>query len=72
LDKTSIFDFSRKKELIELGEAAAMQGKSELDAFFSAGFKGVLFRRKKRSCGLEIDGFYGITGTTKKTFVNPD
>ena len=35
-DKTSGFDFSRKFELLELGEAAAVKSKNELDAFFGA------------------------------------
>jgi NTE family protein len=58
-DKTSVFDFSRKRELVELGEAAAVQSKAELDAFFSAGFKGALARRRKIDCGIEIEDYYG-------------
>ena len=57
-DKTSAFDFSRKRELVELGEAAAVQSKCELDAFFGKGIKGVVARRKKVSCGIEMEGYY--------------
>ena len=57
-DKTSAFDFSRKKELMELGEVAAIQSKSELDAFFRKGIKGVIARRKKKSCGITINDYY--------------
>ena len=57
-DKTSVFDFSRKRELMELGEAAAVQSKAELDAFFGTGFKGAFSRRKKTTCGIEMEGYY--------------
>ena len=57
-DKTSPFDFSRKSELMELGEAAAVQSKAELDAFFGRGIKGAVARRKKISCGIEMDTYY--------------
>ena len=58
-DKTSAFDFSRKRELLELGEAAAVQSKAELDAFFRTGFKGALARRRKTSCGIDMEDYYG-------------
>ncbi|MCL1814303.1 MAG: patatin-like phospholipase family protein [Treponema sp.] len=58
-DKTSAFDFSRKKELIELGEAAAVQSKAELDAFFRKGIKGAAARRKKKRCGIELEEYFG-------------
>ena len=58
-DKSSAFDFSRKRELLELGEAAAAKSKAELDSFFSAGFRGVLARRRKIRAGMELDGFFG-------------
>ena len=58
-DKTSAFDFSRKRELLGLGEAAAVQSKAELDAFFRSGVKGTLARRRKISCGIEMEDYYG-------------
>jgi len=57
-DKTSAFDFSRKRELVKLGEAAAVQSKTELDAFFSAGLNGIMARRRK-TCGIEMEDYYG-------------
>ena len=57
-DKTSVYDFSRKKELMELGEAAAVQSRTELEAFFGNGLKGSLSRRKKISSGIDIEGYY--------------
>ena len=57
-DKTATFDFSRKAELMKLGEAAASESKDELDAFFSSGLKGALSRRKNKSCGLKIEDYY--------------
>ncbi|MCL1813037.1 MAG: patatin-like phospholipase family protein [Treponema sp.] len=59
-DKTSAFDFSRKRELMELGEAAAVQSKTELDAFFGKGIKGAVARRRKVSCGIEMEGYYKV------------
>ena len=58
-DKSSAFDFSRKKELLALGEMTAVQSKDELDAFFRAGFKGALARRRKISCGIELEDYFG-------------
>jgi NTE family protein len=64
-DKTSAFDFSRKRELLALGEAAVVQSKDELDGFFGAGLRGALARRSARrgssprsGCGIQIDGYY--------------
>ena len=57
-DKTSAFDFSRKKELVELGEAATVQSKTELDAFFRKGIIGAVARRKKKSCGIDLEDYY--------------
>ena len=57
-DKTSAFDFTRKRELLELGEAAAVQSKAELDAFFRKGIKGAVSRRKKKTCGIDMEGYY--------------
>jgi NTE family protein len=57
-DKTSAFDFSRKRELMDLGEAVVAQSRNEIDAFFSAGLKGAIARRKKVSCGIMTESFY--------------
>ena len=57
-DKTSAFDFSRKRELVELGEAAVVQSKSKMDAFFRKGIKGAVARRKKKICGIDIEEYY--------------
>jgi hypothetical protein len=57
-DKTSAFDFSRKRELMELGEMVVTQSKNEIDAFFSAGLKGTIARRKKVSCGVIMEDYY--------------
>jgi len=56
-DRTSVFDFSRKRELMELGKAAAEQSRAELDAFFRAGWRGLMPRRK--ACGMELEDYYG-------------
>jgi len=57
-DKTSAFDFSRKRELMDLGEAAAAQSYVELDAFFGTGFKGALARRHKVRGGIEMESYF--------------
>ena len=57
-DKTATFDFSRKAELMKLGEAAASESKNELDAFFGSGLKGALSRKKNKSCGLKVEDYY--------------
>jgi NTE family protein len=57
-DKTSAFDFSRKKDLIILGEAAVHQSSAELESFFSTGLKSVLARRNRISCGIQTDTYY--------------
>jgi NTE family protein len=58
-DKTSLFDFSRKRELLSLGEAAVRASEAELNAFFSSGLGSALARRKKRDCGLQLTSYYG-------------
>lgn len=58
-DKTSAFDFARKRELLALGEAAVKQSGPELAAFFSAGISGVLSGRRRSSCGIVMDTYYG-------------
>jgi NTE family protein len=62
-DKTSAFDFSRKRELMELGEMTVTQSKNEIDAFFGTGIKGAIARRKKVSCGVMMESFYNATKT---------
>jgi NTE family protein len=61
-DKTSAFDFSRKRELVELGEAAAAESKDELDAFFGRGVRNILTGRKKITSGIELEEYYGRYG----------
>jgi NTE family protein len=62
VDKSSTFDFSRKRELLALGEAAVRAGKAELDAFFGRGICSALALRKNRDCGLELDTYYEEPG----------
>jgi NTE family protein len=57
-DKTSAFDFYRKNELMDLGEAAATRSKAELDVFFGSGVRGALARRQKTSCGIVMDTYF--------------
>ena len=57
-DKTSAVDFSRKRQLMELGEAAVAQSKTELAAFFGKGIKGTIARRKRVNCGIELEGYF--------------
>jgi predicted acylesterase/phospholipase RssA len=57
-DKTSAFDFTRKKELVTLGEASVHQSSAELETFFSTGIKSVLSRRQRTSCGIQTDTYY--------------
>ncbi|MDR1390289.1 MAG: patatin-like phospholipase family protein [Treponema sp.] len=59
VDKSSPFDFSRKKELVALGEAAVRQSAAELGAFFGSGVKAAFARRGLSSCGIHIDAFWG-------------
>jgi NTE family protein len=61
-DKTSAFDFSRKRELIKLGEAAVRESTAELERFFHGGgisrVLGALTRRRGVSCGIRLEGYY--------------
>jgi NTE family protein len=59
VDKSSPFDFSRKRELMALGEEAIRQSSAELEAFFGLGIKAALARRSLSSCGLHIDTYWG-------------
>jgi NTE family protein len=58
-DKSNIFDFSRKRELLSLGEAAVRASEAALNAFFSGGLGSAMARRKKRDCGLQLTSYYG-------------
>jgi NTE family protein len=57
-DKSGVFDFSRKQELIALGEEAVKASGAELAAFFSGGPFSALARRQKRNCGIQLDNYY--------------
>ena len=57
-DKTSAFDFSRKRELLRLGEAAVLQSPRELAAFFGSGVLARLARRRRIHCGIQIEDYY--------------
>ncbi|MDR2768722.1 MAG: patatin-like phospholipase family protein [Treponema sp.] len=59
VDKSSPFDFSRKRELIELGEAAIRQSRAALEVFFGSGIKAALARRGLSNCGIHIDTYWG-------------
>ena len=61
-DQTSVFDFSRKEEMIALGEAAAAQSARELDAFFGLGPVAYFGRKTGRTCGIRIEGKYAASG----------
>jgi predicted acylesterase/phospholipase RssA len=57
-DKTSAFDFSRKRDLLRLGEEAVHRSAAELESFFGAGFRAVLARRHSGSCGIQSDSYF--------------
>ncbi|MDR1306638.1 MAG: patatin-like phospholipase family protein [Treponema sp.] len=57
-DKTSAFDFSRKRELLRLGEEAVHRSVTELETFFGAGFRAALSRRRSESCGIQSDSYF--------------
>jgi NTE family protein len=57
-DRTSPFDFSRRRQLLNLGEAAIHQSRAELDAFFGGGPGAALARRRNRSCGIETNTYF--------------
>jgi NTE family protein len=61
-DQTSVFDFDRKKDLVALGEAAVRQSAGELDAFFGRGLVARYIRKKKKDCGIRLEGKYAETG----------
>jgi NTE family protein len=54
-DKTSVLDFSRKKELIALGERAVRESEQALGAFFRGGPWGWFARKQFRECGIRED-----------------
>ncbi|MDR1929193.1 MAG: patatin-like phospholipase family protein [Treponema sp.] len=62
VDNSGIVDFSRKRELLALGEAAVRASGAELDAFFGSGIRAALARRKKMDCGIVLDIPYEDSG----------
>jgi NTE family protein len=59
VDKSSAFDFSRKQEILALGEEAVRTSRTELEAFFGGGIGSLLARRRYRDCGIRLDTYYG-------------
>ncbi|MDR2211206.1 MAG: patatin-like phospholipase family protein [Spirochaetaceae bacterium] len=57
-DGTSPFDFSRKQQLLDLGEAAIHQSRTELGAFFGAGPMPAMARRRLRECGIDTNTYF--------------
>jgi NTE family protein len=57
-DRTSPFDFSRRQQLVHLGEAAIHQSRTELEAFFGGGPGAALARRRSGSCGIETNTYF--------------
>lgn len=51
-DKTSPFNFSRKKELIALGEQAVKVSEKQLEAFFSRSIGSALKWKRYKVCGI--------------------
>jgi NTE family protein len=51
-DKTSPFNFSRKKELIELGEQAVRVSEKEIEAFFSRSIRSAIKWKRYKVCGI--------------------
>jgi NTE family protein len=51
-DKTSPFNFSRKKELIDLGERAVRASEPQIEAFFSRGIGSTIAWKRHRVCGI--------------------
>jgi NTE family protein len=51
----SPLDFDRKKELVGLGERAALENKKVLEAFFGKGLRAAAIRRRVRDCGVSPD-----------------
>ncbi|MDR0600156.1 MAG: patatin-like phospholipase family protein [Treponema sp.] len=58
-DRTSVLDFSRKKQLLELGRDAVYESQAALGAFFGGGVKAALARRSLSGCGIQTDAYYG-------------
>jgi NTE family protein len=52
----TVFDFSRKRELVALGERVARENEKALRAFFSGGIQAWLTRRLHRKCGVSLEG----------------
>jgi NTE family protein len=59
MDKSSVFDFSRKREILALGEEAVRISRAELDGFFGGGIRSFLARRGYKDCGIRLDTYYG-------------
>jgi NTE family protein len=57
-DRSSVIEFERKKELIALGEAAVARAAPELNAFFGSGPAAYFARRRRRTCGIRMEGKY--------------
>jgi NTE family protein len=51
-DGTAPFDFSPKRELIELGERAVLENKDAVLPFFCGGLTAYAERRRRRECGF--------------------
>jgi hypothetical protein len=51
-DGTAPFDFSPKRELIELGERAVRENKDAVLPFFCSGLAASVERKRRRECGF--------------------
>jgi NTE family protein len=52
----SAFEFSRKRELIALGERAVRENEKVVRAFFSGGIRAWVIRNRRRECGVPLEG----------------
>ncbi|MDR2552264.1 MAG: patatin-like phospholipase family protein [Treponema sp.] len=59
-DKTPVTGFSRKRQLLKLGQAAVRTSGAELGIFFGTGFRAAAarFRRPFDRCGIQSDTYY--------------
>jgi NTE family protein len=51
----TVLEFSRKKELVALGERAIRENKKAVEAFFGGGIGAWIARKRYRECGLSLE-----------------
>jgi NTE family protein len=64
-DKTSPFNFARKKEFIALGEQAVQVSKREVEFFFSKSIRTAINWKRHRACGIILGETFSSNALSK-------